>query len=171
MTERIGGENMNFGKKVLLTTAAVVGGAVMVSQTVTAQEMPTEQLTQIVERIAAKLNMQPSQVQSVLDEMRSEKQAEMQTNLEERLTQAVADGKITEAQKQAILAKHKEMQTRMQALKDLSLEERKTEMEKIHEEMKTWAEENDIDFPYMGFGRGFHRGMKMGYWMGKNEVN
>ena len=159
---------MNFGKKVLLTTAAVVGGAVMVSQTVTAQE-PAEQLTQIVERIAAKLNMQPSQVQSVLDEMQNEKHTEMQTHLEERLTQAVTDDKITEAQKQAILAKHTEMQTKMETLKDLTPEQRRTEMEKIHEEMKTWAEENDIDFPFIGFGRGFHRGMKMGHWMGKNN--
>ena len=159
---------MNFGKKVLLTTAAVVGGAVMVSQTVTAQE-PAEQLTQIVERIAAKLNMQPSQVQSVLDEMQNEKHTEMQTHLEERLTQAVTDDKITEAQKQAILSKHAEMQTKMEALKDLTPEQRRTEMEKIHEEMKTWAEENDIDFPFIGFGRGFHRGMKMGHWMGKNN--
>ena len=159
---------MNFGKKVLLTTAAVVGGAVMVSQTVTAQE-PAEQLTQIVERIAAKLNMQPSQVQSVLDEMQNEKHTEMQTHLEERLTQAVTDDKITEAQKQAILSKHAEMQTKMETLKDLTPEQRRTEMEKIHEEMKAWAGENDIDFPFIGFGRGFHMGMKMGHWMGKNN--
>ncbi|HCS78887.1 TPA: hypothetical protein DIV55_04035 [Patescibacteria group bacterium] len=161
---------MNLGKKVLLTTAAVVGGAVMVSQTAAAQE-PSEQLAQIVERIAAKLNMQPSQVQSVLDEMHSEKQTEMQTRLEERLTQAVTDGKITEVQKQAILSKHAEMQTKMEALRGLTPEERKTEMEKIHEEMKIWAEENDIDFPFIGFGRGFHMGMKMGHWPGKDIIN
>lgn len=163
---------MNIGKKVLLTTAAVIGAGVMVSQTATAQEaIQGEQLTQIVERIAQKLNMQPSQVQLVLDEMRSEKQTMMQTHLEERLTQSVTDGKISEAQKAAILAKHAEMQTRMETLKDLTPEERKTEMQKIHEEMGSWAESNGIDFPFAGFGRGFHRVGKMGHWMGKNEVN
>jgi hypothetical protein len=93
----------------------------------------------------------------------------MLTNFEERLTQAVADGKITEEQKEKILDKHEEMQAKMESLKDLEPEERKAQMQTLHEELKKWAEENNIDFPFFGMKLGFGRGFKMGYHFGKTD--
>ena len=74
----------------------------------------------------------------------------MQKRLEDRLSQLVLDGKLNETQKQAILAKHKEMETQRGSKR---------------QEMETWAKANGIDLQYvfgmgMGMGKGdFHRGM------------
>lgn len=86
----------------------------------------------------------------------------MLANFEDRLSKLVEDGKINEEQKQKIMDKHEEMQAKMDEWKDLSPEDRQEKMKAFHEEMKTWAQENGIDFPFMvfkdgegGFGRGF----------------
>jgi hypothetical protein len=107
-------------------------------------------------------------VQSVIKADREEKHearhAEHKQQMEERLTQAVKDGKITEEQKSKILAKHQEIADKREAerdaMKDKTREERKAAMDANREELKKWASDNGIDEKYlMGFGRGHHGGM------------
>ena len=62
----------------------------------------------IIQKLVAKFGLNEADVQAVFDEERAERQTEMQARFEERLTQAVTDGKITEEQKAAILAKRAE---------------------------------------------------------------
>ncbi|MGD9129925.1 MAG: hypothetical protein PVJ09_05555 [Candidatus Woesebacteria bacterium] len=107
----------------------------------------------LVQRIAERFGLNQEEVQSVFDEERAEHQQAMQARLEEKLGQAVTDGKITAEQKDAILAKHAEMQSKREALKDLSPEERKAKMQEFHQEMKTWAEENGIALSSFALGR------------------
>src|SRR5690349_14401657 len=92
----------------LVITGAVLMGTLQVSAQEGADMRDVH--TTLVQKIAQKFGLKESDVQTVFDEVRSEKQTEMQARFEEKLTQAVKDGKITEAQKTAIIAKHKEMQ-------------------------------------------------------------
>lgn len=120
----------------------------------------------LVQRIAQKFGLQQSSVQAVFDDVRKERQAEMQKRLEDRLTQAVKDGKLTDAQKNLILAKHKEMQANREKNRDawmkMSPEERRNERQKTRAELEAWAKANNIPLEWvMPYGRG---GMGMGRW-------
>ncbi len=70
---------------------------------------------------------------------------------EERLTQLAKEGKITEAQKTAILAELKTLKEKynLESLKDLTEEKRKAKMEDMMEELKAWAKEQGIDEKYV----------------------
>lgn len=123
----------------------------------------------VIQKLAEKFGVSADEVQSVFEEVRAEHQAEMLTNFEERLDNAVQEGKITAEQKQLILDKHEEMQAKMDALRDLDPEQAREQMKALHEQMQTWAEENGIDFPFVGFKSGFGKGFKMGHNFEKLE--
>lgn len=125
----------------LTATGLVVGTA---AGSVSAQGSTTNW----IQTLAQKLGVSEDKVQSALTDMRSQKRAVMQSRLEERLTQAVADGKITEAQKQAILTRHKDMQTKREAERA---------------EWQSWLTANGLDKVDLGFGFGGH--LKMGRGM------
>jgi hypothetical protein len=152
--------------------ALVFTGAVLIS-TVSVSAQETNGQATLVQKIAQKFGLQESEVQTVFDEHREEHHAQMQAHFEERLTQAVNDGKITEAQKQAIIAKHKKLQeaftSERETMKNMTPEERKATMEKRHDALKAWAEEQGIDlslFPMVMNGHGGH-GMKIKMWADK----
>lgn len=118
----------------------------------------------IVQKLADRFGLNVEDVEEVFDEERAERHAEMLQSFEDRLSEAVTNGKITEEQKQLILDKHEEMQAKMKELKsqDLTREEMQEEMKTYHEELKAWADEQNIDLPLFGFGKGFGRGLKAG---------
>ncbi len=120
-----------------------------------------------VVRIAERFILNQDEVQSFMDEMREEHHAEREAMMGERLDQAVADGKITEEQKNVILAKHEEIQSKLEELKDLDPEERRNQMQQLHGEMKTWADEQGIDLPMFMDGRPGFGGPKGGRHMGR----
>lgn len=114
----------------------------------------------IIDKIAAKFNLNKQEVRAVFEEERVTHEAEHEQRMEDRLSQAVTDGKITEEQKKKIIAKweeiHSTMKSQAESLKDMTHEERRTVKEQRADELKTWAEENDIPEEYMFFGRGKH---------------
>jgi hypothetical protein len=75
------------------------------------------------------------------EEVKEQRQVRQQDNL----SQAVADGKITEEQKNLLLEKHQEMDAKRQQNRELSAEERQAAREKNRAEMQAWAEQNGID--------------------------
>jgi len=106
-------------------------------------------VTTLIDRIAEKFNLNQNEVQKVADDFRSEKMKTMQTErrarLEERLTQAVSNGKITQTQKNSILKKMDELQKKR--------EEDRTDM-------LNWAKQNGLEGKGFGMGMGkFGRGM------------
>jgi len=109
--------------------------------------------------LSSKLGIGEEKIQSALDSMHSEKQSERQKQFEDRLNQAIKDGKITEKQKQLILEKNKELQAKRQA----EFEARQKE----NENLKKWAEANDIDTTYIfgGFWMTRARGEMKNGWM------
>ncbi len=113
-----------------------------------AQESGSNGNPSIIQKIAQKFGLNEADVKSVFDQNRADKKAQMETKFEARLDQLVKDGKITDAQKQLIIAKRKEIsgqtQTGRKGLTD-------------------WATINGIDLKYlmggMGMRGGFGRGM------------
>jgi len=137
-------------KKVLIITSAVVGALLLIGTAgvgagvVMAKNL--DSYPSIVQKLAQRFNLDPDEVKQVFDEERGERRQEAQDRFEESLDEAVKDGKITEAQKEAILEKHTEIQG---------------EQEKLREELSDWAEENDIELKQLGpcGGRGFRGGL------------
>ncbi len=151
-------------KKIIVTVIITVFiGLVIFGVTTTqAQTSNPNGFTNIISSLAKKLGIGEDKVQSAFDSIRSERQEQMEKVFEEKLNQLVKDGKITEAQKKLILAKHQEMQKNQEA--------NKNKMQTQRQELLDWAEKNKIDPQYLfGFGgRGKMgdgmRGMKGG-WM------
>jgi preprotein translocase subunit SecD len=151
-------------KKIIMAVviAAFIGLVIFGTTTIQAQTTKPNGFTNIISSLAKKLGIGEDRVQSAFDSIRDERQAQMQKAYEERLNQLVKDGKITEAQKKLILAKHQEMQKNQQA--------NKNKMQTQRQELLDWAKKNNIDPQYlfgfsgrgkMGFGR---KGMRGG-WM------
>lgn len=155
-------------KKALLVTGAstIVGLASFAGVASAASNSSTDSSSSggtqsLVDKIATKFNLNKSDVQAVFDEDRSAHEAERQQKLEERLSQAVTDGKITSDQKDQILAKLKDMQTYMDSIKDKSADERRSLMKTKMDELRQWAEDNGLgDYLPMMHGHG-PRGMGM----------
>jgi hypothetical protein len=133
-------------KKIVISvlTLALAGSAIMAVRT-SAQGIFSGD--NFISTLAQKFGKSEDEVKTVFDEVRNERQAEMQTQQEDRLTQAVTDGNLTEDQKQLILAKKAELQTERQADR---------QMRQTHQqELKTWADDLGIDTQYLfGFGQG-----------------
>lgn len=141
----------------------IVAGIVTSSMGLTALAVPhmasaaestdSNNKTSIVDKIADKFNLNKDEVQQVFDQDRQAHEAEHKAHLEERLTQAVTDGKITADQKQAILTKIEEMQKQREANKDkfksMSAEERKNAMEQKRADLEDWAKQNTIPLEYL----------------------
>ncbi len=119
---------------------------------------------------------------SFFEEEKATRQTERAEKREEKLTQLVTDGKITEDQKALITAKREADRTEMEEkrgdrkenreeMKNMTEEERaaeresrKTEREAKQAEMESWLEENGIDkelLPALGMGSG-KKGGSMG---------
>lgn len=112
----------------------------------------------LVAKIAQKFSLKEADVKEVFEEEKASRDTERKTANEERLTQAVTDGKITDEQKKKILAKQEELQANREsdreAMKDKTAEERRTAMETKRAELEKWAEENNIPVEYMHSGKG-----------------
>lgn len=124
---------------------AIIATAVATSTLVSAQD--TTGANSIVAAIAAKFNLNQSDVQAVFDEEHTKREAEMQKQTETKLTEAVSAGKITEAQKQAILAKMTEMKNNRPekgAFQNMTEEQRKAQMEAKKGEMDAWLSQNGL---------------------------
>lgn len=135
-----------------LAFTAVAGGSLLVASQTQAFERVGS--TDFAQALATRFNLNVDEVKTFLDEQHAEHKQDMlidmEARLNERLDQAVADGKITAEQKAAIVAKHDEVMSKMEALKDASQEERHEAMKTLHEELKTWAESQGFDMKWIG---------------------
>ena len=163
---------MNKRIKLAVATAAIIGGTVITTGLVSADDSSDSNgiFGNLAQRISERFDLDQNEVESFFAEMHQERHQEREDRFEARLDELVSTGEITEEQKQAILNKHEEFQAQHQemreALKDLTPVERRETMETHHEEMKAWAEENGIDLEVVLGSMGRFNGMKRG--MGKN---
>lgn len=129
----------------------------------------TQQYPPVIEKLIKKFNLDRTEVDKAFEEFHKERQVEHRAFLEERLDQAVKDGTITKAQKEAILKKMDEMKAKIEDINNqkLTAQERQAAMQKLHADMQAWANENGLDKKLHLFGRGGfkggHRGFKGGH--------
>ena len=151
-------------KKILLPVLAlgVVAAGLFAVNRVNAQTT-TAPYDTLIQKIAKTFNLDESKVKAIFDEEHQARQTERKEKhkqmLEDKLSQAVKDGKLTEAQKNAIISKLTEFmdQAKPQDFKNMTPEQRKDAMQKKHDELKSWAQSQGIDPSYLMFGR-MHRG-------------
>lgn len=156
-------------KKVIIPVAAfaalvAISGMIGVSKANDSEKQET-----LIQKITEKFNLNQGEVEDVFNQHREERHQQRQTEFEEKLNQAVADGKISEEQKNLILNKREELQGQRESFRDLSPEERKVKKTEHREELEKWAEENNIDikeFMLMGKNKGLN-GEGRGYGGGR----
>jgi restriction endonuclease len=137
-------------RKTFIIGAAVltiVGATAFVSTNTFAQSPGTH--NNMVQKLAQKLGLPEDKVKSAFDQVHTEHLTEMKKTQEERLSQLVADGKITDTQKQAIIAKLEEFRNQKQSEKEdfrnLTPEQRRQKMEAHKTELENWAKTQGID--------------------------
>jgi len=150
---------MTTTKKLVLAglTIASISGAGLFTQNVFAQN--TQDTTGLASKIAAQFNLNENEVKTVLEQYRVEKQAEREAKFTEQLDKALADGQLTQEQKDKILAKRQELKAAMDAAKASSDKaELKQKMKELRESSKAWAKDNGIDLRWLrASGAELHR--------------
>lgn len=136
-------------KKVLLASLGVVAiGSTFFGVGIAGAQGTTGTNPSIVQRIAERFNLNQDEVQEVFDEQKSELHAQKRTELESRLNQAVTNGTITHAQRQAILSKLGEMESSQSAdkarLHSISPEQHQQSIQQKRTELASWAQQNGL---------------------------
>jgi len=101
----------------------------------------------LAQRIAERFGLNQDEVNTFMNQVREERRNQGDDAPKYFLDQAVADGKITEEQKNLLEQKREEMQS---------------ERETHRQEMETWASENGIDLSLLGPGPGGMMGRRFG---------
>ncbi|QQS60699.1 hypothetical protein IPN41_01865 [Candidatus Falkowbacteria bacterium] len=126
----------------------------------------------LVSALATKFNLNPTEVQTVVDQVKTERRASMEalhlTAFTNRLNQAVADKKLTQKQADTIIAKSNEIKSFMASLDSKTEAERRTAMKEQMDSLKQWAQDNNIPKEYLMFGMvgkgiGHHKTHGMGF--------
>lgn len=154
-------------KKLILPVIAVIVGGVAVFGTSSAlaqSPTPAGKPMSLVQRIAQRFNLNQADVQAVFDQHHQEMMAYRKDRIEDQLNQAVKDGKITENQKQKILAKLSDIQTSKQNWKNMTPDERRTAMQDLRADLQNWAKQNGIDPSWLLFMHPGHARMMRGWW-------
>lgn len=116
----------------------------------------------IIQRLADTFNLNPDDVAEVFEEERQARIEERNAQFESWLDELVEDGRLTEDQKDSIVAKREEIQSRMEEIREIDdPDERRDAMLDLQIDILTWAQENDIDPAYLkmfGGRRGFRGG-------------
>lgn len=154
---------INMNKKILIPALIISLAGFSVYGVNQASATDTTGFTSIVQRLSQKFNLNQDEIRTVFEEERAERQTQMVSQFEDRLSQDVSNGKITEAQKQAIIAKHNEIReqyTKPDNWQELSRDQRQSLMQEKRTQLENWAKENGIDTSYFfgGFGNGLKRG-------------
>jgi hypothetical protein len=161
----------NMKRKILLYAVlplmafAVIGTAYVKADT--SSQTSSNPMSGLITAIAEKFGLNVSDVQQVFDEQqtkmqaeRETQQAETETNAQEefasRLSKAVTDGKLTQAQADLITAKKAELDAARESqktdMKSMTDEERQAAMETMKTQMdslKQWATDNSIPEEYI----------------------
>lgn len=107
----------------------------------------------IVDKLVSKFNLNKDDVQKLFNEERETMQKEMEERFAVILNEAVASGKLTEAQKTLIIDKKAEIKANFQANKDKfknqDRKEMQAQMKSERESLEKWANDNGIDMKYL----------------------
>jgi len=133
---------MRFTKRALLV-GAVSACLVLVTGVVAfAAGSGTATRTSMATTLAQKLGVSSAAVTGAFDEMRQERETQRLETLKTELQSAVDAKKITDAQRDTILAKMTE------------ISKKQAEVTKLNGDLRQWAEDNDVDLPSIVGGAG-----------------
>lgn len=146
-----------------LGTALFVGTAYLTLQSVSALiGLGNGEYPDLIKNLAAKFNADPAEVEQVFEDTHDQM-------ISSRLDEAVADGEISAEQKALILNKMDEVQAKIEEInnQEMTATERRDALESLHDELRDWADENDIPLMFLmgnrrGMGDMMERGMVRG---------
>jgi hypothetical protein len=143
-------------RKSLKITLSMIAGLTLLMMlgagctgTLNADPLEDGEYPPFVERFAERFDLDPDEIMDFMEELKEEKAAEMEAKFEERLDDLVEDGDITSEQKQDILDKKAEMESFKESLEDMTVAEAREAFKDKKEELKDWAEENDLELKYL----------------------
>jgi polyhydroxyalkanoate synthesis regulator phasin len=131
----------------IVTSGAAVGILALAGTGMVSAE--SQDQSSLVDKIASHFNLNKTDVQKVVDDFKTEHQAERDSRYQDRLQKAVDQGQLTAEQKDKILAKHKELEDFRASLKDKTPEQRHDAMKNKHDELKKWADDNNIPLRFL----------------------
>ena len=129
----------------------------------------TDGASNLIDKLSQRFNLNREEVQQVFEEEKAAREAEREQELQSRLDEAVQEGALTRVQADALEAKHEEMKTFRDSLKDKTEEERREAMKEKMDEFKQWLEDNDIPESFRLFGKGHGRGGPRGGELPAND--
>lgn len=151
---------MKKNTKLLAAAALIIGlSAAGYGAVHAATSSGTNPMSNLVSAIAQRFNLNPTDVQKVFDEQRSQIQAQHEQFFTDRVNQLVKDGKLTQDQANKILAKKAELEAFEKTLAGKTPQERRDAMQAEMNSLKQWAKDNNIPLGNLLFG-----GMKMGHF-------
>lgn len=135
---------------VVAVAAVAAMGGILFARDARAAGASSAPMAGLVEKLAAKFNLNKDEVEAVFEADRTERQqerrAEMTTQLQERLTQAVAANTITAEQQAAILARHADLQQALTAADgQATVEAAEAAREDARASFQQWLKDNGID--------------------------
>jgi hypothetical protein len=151
-------KHMSMKKKLMVAATVATIGIGGLGASVAHAATSTTTGTSIVDKLVAKFGLKKADVQAVFDAERAERQAARLTQLQTKLATAVTDGKITQTQSDAIVAKFKENQATRDANKDtmdtLTDTERKAKMDAERTAFDKWVTDSGIPTEYARLAQG-----------------
>lgn len=141
---------MKYNKQTLAATALVgITGLGAISATAAAHDTPGgQEHPVIINKLAETFNLDEDKVNEVFRQEHQARHEERQQKLNDRLDQAVKDGKITEEQRTKLLTKMAEMRESHEE----GRHERGADRRQHMEEVKQWAQDNGIDLESLELG-------------------
>lgn len=115
-------------------------------------------MSSLVNAIASKFNLKTADVQAVFDAQHAQKEAQETADVKAKVSQLVSDGKLTQTQATALLAKRAELQQQRDAnrstMHSMTDAERKAAIDKEKTALDTWFSEQGISTDYRYLVRG-----------------
>jgi hypothetical protein len=168
-------------KKIIVsTTSLILVSQLFLGSTQAFAQTPTPSPTQsnffqgLVNFISQKFGLDKTQVQSAVQQYQKQNEPngsrripptadELKAMEKNRLDKLVTDGKITAEQENLIIQEMNTLHSKynLENMKNLSMDDRKKQMDAMQAEIKTWASANNIDAKYLMFGRGGMMGPRM----------
>lgn len=145
----------NSKKRILAGSAIIALGLVFAGANATkAAGTPGKNnpMSGLVNAIATKFNLKPTDVQAVFDEQRVQMEKEHELVFADHLKQAITDGKLTQEQADKITAKKAELEAFRTSLVGKTQDEQRAAMKTQMDSLKKWATDNNIPAGYMIFG-------------------
>ncbi len=154
---------MNKKYKIIALSLGLIGligaGLVTTEANVYAETVAPTKYRPLMQKLIGHFNLDKTVVDKIIQDYRTNKQEENRKLLEDKLTKQVKEGKITEAQKNEILAKTAEWIKSRQTIRTLPIEQRKSEVLELRQEIKSWKQTNNLTGVNLGMGRimGMHK--------------